>query len=446
MNNAIFLPLLLAALPAFAGYVQRLPVDVSDSRRNYPLRVARGEVVDLSVEFLNGGEPLDISGAEVALHTRTNGMDAALSWQTPGTATNGNAAAFVLDVDAVLPLASGEWTAVASSGGRVLARAGGPAYVRGTAAGSAAAEPASVLAAYATTGYVDRAVAASTNGLLRVEEDPTVPSWAKSPNPPEPIEFDPVFSAWRDDTSAYFAGTSAYATYADSANSAVSAYSADSASSAGSAGYADSAGTASYADTAAYAEAAASAAVADSAGWADVALGLDDSGQTRTYSDIAAEIAAATNGVPRPDLAAVAYTGDFADITNVPEARVGRKGVTELASSRTATDVIRAPTIRYVNERFGEVYVDMTQRVARASSSLGWATGPLSLSVGASLAADLSGWPDGAAVFVRLSASGAYTVAPSLSLLGYGSWPTNSASCVAVRDGQRVLVNVLEGN
>lgn len=152
----------LAALTAIAGYVQHVPADVSDSRQNFPLRVARGEVVDVSVDFLDRGEPLDLAGAEVTLHTRTNGMDAAVSWQTSGTATN-NSALFVLDVDAVLPQAAGQWSCVALRGGRTLARIGGPAYVRGTAAGSAAALPQSVLSGYATTNDVADAAAAATN-------------------------------------------------------------------------------------------------------------------------------------------------------------------------------------------------------------------------------------------------------------------------------------------
>lgn len=149
----------IAALPAIAGYVQHVSGDVDDSRRQFPLRVARGEVVDVSVDFLDRGEPLDISGAEVTLHTMTNGMSRAESWRTPGTATN-NSALFVLDVDAVLPAPSGEWSCVATRGNRTLARLGGPAYVRGTAAGSVAADPVPALAGYATTGDLSRAAEA----------------------------------------------------------------------------------------------------------------------------------------------------------------------------------------------------------------------------------------------------------------------------------------------
>lgn len=191
---------ILHSYAADAAYVQHVTGDVEDSRRQFPLRVARGETVDLSIDFLDGGEPLDISGAEVTLHTRTNGMSRAESWQTPGTATN-HSALFVLDVDAVLPAPSGEWSCVATRGGRTLARLGGPAYVRGTAAASAAALPQDALAGYATTGYVARAVAGidipSTNGFIRVEADPTVPAWAKAATPPITEESDPVWLSQR---------------------------------------------------------------------------------------------------------------------------------------------------------------------------------------------------------------------------------------------------------
>lgn len=91
----------------------------------------------------------------------------------------------------------------------------------------------------------------------------------------------------------------------------------------------------------------------------------------------------------------------------------------------------------------------VTQRVDVASSAVvRYASGVLRLDVPAlaTLAADTSGWPDGAAVMCRLSAHGAYAVAPGLDLVGYGLWPTNSASVVLVRDGARILANVMEGN
>lgn len=91
----------------------------------------------------------------------------------------------------------------------------------------------------------------------------------------------------------------------------------------------------------------------------------------------------------------------------------------------------------------------VTQRVDVASSSVvRYATGVLNLTIpqSATLSANTSGWPDGAAVFARVSANGAYSVAQGLSLVGYGFWPTNSATVVFVRDGQTVRANVVQGN
>jgi hypothetical protein len=137
----------IVAATAFAGYLQHVAVDVSDSRQNFPLRVARGEVVDLSIDYFDEGEPLDISGSEVILHTRTNGMDAAYSWQTPGTVSS-NSALFTLDVDAKLPEVSGIWSVDFVRNGEKVTRPGGQAWVRGTAAGTVAADPVSALEGY----------------------------------------------------------------------------------------------------------------------------------------------------------------------------------------------------------------------------------------------------------------------------------------------------------
>lgn len=66
MKNTLAAATLAAIVAAttFAGYVQHVSVDVSDSRQNYAIRVARGEVIDLSIDYFDEGEPLDISGSE----------------------------------------------------------------------------------------------------------------------------------------------------------------------------------------------------------------------------------------------------------------------------------------------------------------------------------------------------------------------------------------------
>ena len=276
---------ILHSYAALGAYVQSVPGDVADSRQNFPLRVARGEIVDLSIDFFNDGEPLDITGADVTLHTRTNGMDAAESWQTVGTATN-NSALFVLDVDAVLPLAAGQWSCVASRDGRTLARLGGPAYVRGTAAAQSAALPQNALAGYATTNYVADAIAA-------IDVDET----------------DPVFAEWAD------ANTNQNGIVA-LAEGAMTANSADYASSAGSAYEAQTADTATYAATAAFATNAAYADTAANAWDADVAetaRGLIFDSSTIRGNDIiqmdAAVAQAATNHTDSATALAPSYSG-----------------------------------------------------------------------------------------------------------------------------------------
>ena len=91
----------------------------------------------------------------------------------------------------------------------------------------------------------------------------------------------------------------------------------------------------------------------------------------------------------------------------------------------------------------------VTARVDVASSSVvRYATGVLNLTIpqAATLTASTGGWPDGAAVFARVSAAGSYSVAQGLSMIGYGFWPTNSASVVFIRDGATVRANVIQGN
>ena len=55
----------------------------------------------------------------------------------------------------------------------------------------------------------------------------------------------------------------------------------------------------------------------------------------------------------------------------------------------------------------------------------------VSIPSGGNLVANLSGWNDGVQTFVVLQPSGAYTVASNVKYAGYGTWPTNTALCVA---------------
>jgi hypothetical protein len=61
------------------------------------------------------------------------------------------------------------------------------------------------------------------------------------------------------------------------------------------------------------------------------------------------------------------------------------------------------------------------------------------------LYADLPGWPNGAALFVRCEIVGGmnYDVSSELRLVGYGTWPTNDFQSVWWRSGTNIFVNVL---
>lgn len=60
------------------------------------------------------------------------------------------------------------------------------------------------------------------------------------------------------------------------------------------------------------------------------------------------------------------------------------------------------------------------------------------------LYASAAGWPDGAAMFVRVSVeSGPYEVGEEIRLVGYGTWPTNNFQSVWWRSGTNIFVNIL---
>lgn len=61
----------------------------------------------------------------------------------------------------------------------------------------------------------------------------------------------------------------------------------------------------------------------------------------------------------------------------------------------------------------------------------------------ATLTADMAGWNDGEQAFVVLQPAGAYTVSGAVVFAGYGTWPTNTALCVAWKYGQNIYVNPL---
>lgn len=60
---------------------------------------------------------------------------------------------------------------------------------------------------------------------------------------------------------------------------------------------------------------------------------------------------------------------------------------------------------------------------------------------GGTLTANLTGWNDGEQIFVVLQPAGSYSVASNIKYCGYGTWPTNTALCVAWPYSQTLYIN-----
>lgn len=67
----------------------------------------------------------------------------------------------------------------------------------------------------------------------------------------------------------------------------------------------------------------------------------------------------------------------------------------------------------------------------------------VNVSSGGTLSASTADWRDGASVFAKLVPAGSYTVS-GITLVGYGSWPTNTAQCVFWRCDNAVFCNVIK--
>ena len=143
----------LAASLAYGQGVPRIAWTVETSapaaRR---IDLVYGETVDLQCRFLSYQAPLDISGAAVTLHARTNGMSEGSSFQITGTACQDGLACVRLDVSRWLPqgLASVPYTLeVAQTNSVLILRAGGVVYLTGTASASVSAPvPISIMSSF----------------------------------------------------------------------------------------------------------------------------------------------------------------------------------------------------------------------------------------------------------------------------------------------------------
>ena len=62
---------------------------------------------------------------------------------------------------------------------------------------------------------------------------------------------------------------------------------------------------------------------------------------------------------------------------------------------------------------------------------------------GVTLTADLSGWAEGQTVFTKIVPAGTYAVSTTVTLTGYGTWPTVPFDCVAWKSGEKIYVTVI---
>jgi len=147
MIKRILLVTALAAgtCPAADGVVRRLvwQCETSDPvARNWS--VAYGETFDMECRFLDHAAPMDLTGASVVLHCRTNGMAEGWSFQATGSVMSAAGWAKVrVEVDRVLPqgLASASYVLAATAGGTTnLLAASGTLRLSGT--GAAVGSPA----------------------------------------------------------------------------------------------------------------------------------------------------------------------------------------------------------------------------------------------------------------------------------------------------------------
>jgi len=157
MLKAIIPALLMAAIVR-ADITPKLSWVVDTSRplsRHLPL--IYGETIDVEVCYQSSGRPMDVTGAAVIMHARTNNMDLALSYQTTGSvgrvgkpndATNGWVYVRV-PVAGFLPYGQSEFTYTidtARDGQRLLRAYGTIGVAASSVAEAVAAQPQSVYA------------------------------------------------------------------------------------------------------------------------------------------------------------------------------------------------------------------------------------------------------------------------------------------------------------
>jgi hypothetical protein len=233
----------LSALSALGAAGQTVPRIVWRIDAEEPRHVSRelryGETIDWEVGLQNYGAPLDISGAVVTLHARTNGMPPGTSFQIAGEARAGGTAYVRIPVSAWLPYAyrHGEYTlSVAQPDAARILRVSGPltvmptsaaaaadpvpvAWADGVAAAAAAAAVAAVDAAYgprvgALESQTNGVAAAAGSDALRLVDRAADPSrwidangyvWQVSTMTNWIVETDDQQVPWDEEWPSYFA-------------------------------------------------------------------------------------------------------------------------------------------------------------------------------------------------------------------------------------------------
>ncbi len=165
---------------------------------------------------------------------------------------------------------------------------------------------------------------------------------------------------------------------------------------------------------------------------------------TATTNLYAAWVTSGTFDAARiPSLAAGKITSGTFDAARIPNLAAGK-----ITSGTLGAD--RIPGLAASKITSGTFADARLPHTAATTNRLHYVTGVLTLNLasGATLLppASATQWPEGAAVFTVINPAGAYTVDPAVKLLGYGSWPTNTAECVVVRSAAtstNYFVNVL---
>jgi len=165
---------------------------------------------------------------------------------------------------------------------------------------------------------------------------------------------------------------------------------------------------------------------------------------TATTNLYAAWVTSGTFDAARiPALAAGKITSGTFDAARIPNLAAGK-----ITSGTLGAD--RIPGLAASKITSGTFADARLPHTAATTNRLHYVTGVLTLNLasGATLLppASATQWPEGAAVFTVINPAGAYTVDPAVKLLGYGSWPTNTAECVVVRSAAtstNYFVNVL---